>query len=102
VRGERRQSAVRSATYSPCRLCCLCQLLLLLLLLLFQVGACCTFLKFIAEHAEFESKHLCFTVYFKNSVSLVKIKLNDQGTVNAKNIFNTITEVSNSKFAYWC
>ena len=43
--------------------------------------------------------HLPFIVNFKNFVSLVKIKLNEQGTVNAQNIFNTITEESDIKFA---
>jgi hypothetical protein len=70
----------------------LCQLLLL-----FRAAACCVFLKFIGEHAEFESTCLCFIAYFKNFVSLVKIKLNEQGTVNVHNIFNTITEESNIK-----
>jgi len=34
-------------------------------------------------------------VQFTNFVPLVKIKLNEQGTVKARNIFDTITEESN-------
>lgn len=92
--GKWRQSAVCSTTYSPCRLWCLCQLLLL-----FRAATCCEILKFSAERAGFQPKHLCFIVYFKNVVSLVKIKLNEQGTINAQNIFITITEESDIRFA---
>ena len=49
-----------------------------------------------------DSIHLCFIVYPKIVVSLVKIKLNEQGTVNAQNIFNTTTEESNINLLASC